>query len=121
MAVQLLPDAAAVTVQLATGVLGVTTRLQVVATNAFPGAAPEEIHEATPIGPVLFTPQVVATQLLPDDAAATVHDAIGVGPESKGSGHVVDVNILPAFAEDAVHEATATLVVTFDGGQVVVV
>lgn len=58
---------------------------------------------------------------MPADAAATVHDAIGVGPETKGAGHVVDVNILPAFAADDVHEATATLVVTLGGGQVVVV
>lgn len=57
---------------------------------------------------------------MPADAAEVVQDATDVGPDANGE-QVVDVKALPAFAADAVQLATGTFVVTFGGGQVVVV
>ena len=48
---------------------------------------------------------------MPDDAGIAVHVATPVGPVVRGVGQVVVVQALPLLAADAVHEATATLLV----------
>jgi hypothetical protein len=60
VAVQLLPAAAAATVQAAIGVGPVARVLQVVAVQLLPAAAAVAVHDETPVGPVVVAGQVVA-------------------------------------------------------------
>lgn len=78
------------------------------------------VQVVTPTGPTTILPQVVATNPLPAVGATVVHDPTTVGPvNGVGPTQVVVVNALPAFAPDAVHVNTGTLVVVMGAGQVV--
>ena len=105
----------------ATGTLLVLLVPQTVAVQLLPELAATSVQLLAPMGPVVTgAGQVVVVQLLLELAAIGVHEAIGVGPVVTGVGQVVVVQLLPEVAEEAEQVATGTLVVLFDP-QVIVV
>jgi len=88
---QLLPEVAAVGVQLSTGTAVVVLLLQLDVTQPFPNVPDDAVQVWTGVGPPVTTPQVVVTKLLPVTGDAALHDplAIAVGPVTIGAGQVV--------------------------------
>ena len=110
--VQAFEEVADDTVQAATGTLVVVTGAgQVVVVQLFEDVADDAVQVATGILVVLFVPQVVAVQALLLLAVTGVQVCIPVGPVVIGTGQVVVVQLFEEVAEEAVHEATGTLLV----------